>query len=118
MAYAWKSRWGNEPDMDKCRAGIYGRGASYQCSRKGVVEEDGMKWCRQHAPSTEKKGAEVWWERYRAERRVDDKKRAIRDAKAKIVDAAVAWRARRPGGGPPHPLADAVDALHKLESGQ
>lgn len=35
-----------------CQATIYGsRFQGYQCSRKGVIEEDGKLWCRQHAPS-------------------------------------------------------------------
>lgn len=37
-----------------------GRFSSFgQCSRRGVVEEDGHKWCRQHAPSAVKAAASV-----------------------------------------------------------
>jgi len=41
-------------DMTQCRASVSGgdRWGFHQCTRKGTVDERGMLWCRQHAPST------------------------------------------------------------------
>ena len=42
------------PDPKKCSERMT-RGWTYgQCSRKGVVTEDGKLWCKQHAPSNVK----------------------------------------------------------------
>jgi hypothetical protein len=43
-------------DPERCAASVsYNNGwRSRQCTRKGTIEEDGHKWCGQHAPSREK----------------------------------------------------------------
>lgn len=38
-------------DYDRCRASVYGRMQSHQCSRAVVVTVDGVGYCRQHAPN-------------------------------------------------------------------
>lgn len=42
-------------DPKRCFAVVSKYWPPSQCSRKGVIEEDGHIWCRQHAPSAVKK---------------------------------------------------------------
>lgn len=44
---------GASVDMNRCRASVSPRqfGQPSQCGRTGVIEEQGYRWCRIHAPS-------------------------------------------------------------------
>lgn len=53
----------------RCQAGVYERewwGKWHQCHRKAAVEEDGARWCKQHAPSAEKARRQKAHEQYKA----------------------------------------------------
>lgn len=41
------------PDPTLCAEGVARDWTYNQCSRSGVMEEGGYRWCRQHAPSAE-----------------------------------------------------------------
>jgi len=72
-----KRKW--SPDPEKCQAVVSEGWPPGQCSRKGVVEEDGKLWCRQHTPSAVKKRlseTEKRWEAKFEERRRRDRDRA------------------------------------------
>lgn len=63
---------------------------SHQCSRRGVLEEDGMLWCRQHAPSTVRRKRreedQAWDEKQERWAR----REAMRKARHNITEAAIA----------------------------
>jgi len=48
-------------DPKRCHAMVMARPGwyKYQCARRGVVEEDGQLWCKQHAPSAVKARADA-----------------------------------------------------------
>ena len=52
MTFLYKSRWGNNPDMTKCRAHVSTNGSFYghQCTNKGIIDRDGVLFCRTHDP--------------------------------------------------------------------
>ncbi len=57
------------------------RGTGFHpCSRKGVIEEDGRHWCRQHAPSAVKARQEKSDARYDEQWRLDVERRTRRYA--------------------------------------
>ena len=80
--------------MDYCRAAVHetGRGVSfYQCSRKGKIEEDGMMWCAQHAPSAEKRRRKERDIKYQRDRAAESLKWTKRGAKNKIATIAIRY---------------------------
>lgn len=60
-------------DPNRCSKTLFHRDAwnRSQCARKGVVEEEGTLWCKQHAPSAVKQRREAseksWVEKNKAE---------------------------------------------------
>lgn len=59
---------------ERCAKQIYQAGSwhTYPCSRKGIIEEDGSLWCKQHAPSsvaTRRAETNARWDRERDARR-------------------------------------------------
>jgi hypothetical protein len=46
-------------DMECCRAGVTSDWFNRQCTRKGTITEDGVLWCKQHAPSAQAKQDEL-----------------------------------------------------------
>lgn len=75
MTRVWTpDRYGDnrKPDIKRCRASVSytlgsGWARSSQCTRKGAVEEDGMLWRKQHAPSAAKKRRDDSSARWKAE---------------------------------------------------
>lgn len=44
-----------EDSIGRCSARVFHQYRYESCKRRGVIEEDGKMWCRQHAPSTVRK---------------------------------------------------------------
>ena len=74
-------------DMKCCRAVVtryIGNWPSHgQCLRKGTVEEDGMLWCKIHAPSEVKKRDQAKREKFDA----DLKRRMTQNAGPRLLSA-------------------------------
>lgn len=92
--HVWKPHWSHQKvDLTRCRSAVHehGRGVGfYQCTRKGVIEEDGMLWCRQHAPSAERKrhkARQAKWNREARERDLANKRYYAREKITKIAIA-------------------------------
>lgn len=94
--------YGGPPlDPKRCAESVYqpGRGRwghSSQCSRAGVVEEVGHRWCRQHAPSAVAKrdaARRAQWARETAGHDHIAKVRTLRDL---VVDTAIHYRDQLP----------------------
>lgn len=53
MGHVFKPHWSHQRvNMEKCRAAVHddcGVGF-HQCGRKGIIERDGMLWCKTHDP--------------------------------------------------------------------
>lgn len=67
-------------DPEKCQKEVWQKNGGWtqpykQCSRKGVVEEGGKLWCRQHAPSAEVQRKVVLEEAYQERRREEDRRK-------------------------------------------
>lgn len=72
-----------------CCATVFSSMGAFPCSRKGVIEECGNFWCRQHAPSAEEARREKSNIRVRAEIARRDRVWAIKKAKTEIVEMAI-----------------------------
>lgn len=82
----------------QCEKRVYsgfGFGA-HQCTRRGVIEEQGRLWCRQHAPSAKEARDEERRRKHEArwaKREHAGERARLRDA---VADAAMAaWRAEQ-----------------------
>jgi len=59
-----------QPPLDKklrCVARVFDRWHSHQCSRKGVVEQDGKLYCKQHDPERIKSKREAETGKFKAQ---------------------------------------------------
>lgn len=56
-----------------------------QCSRSGVLIEDGKPWCQQHAPSTQKAKGDARDGKWEQQRREAKRKDALADLDREIV---------------------------------
>lgn len=89
-----------KPDAPRCAARIWGTWYDrHPCSRRGVVEEGGKVWCKQHVPSVV------------AARRDEREARWRRDALAEHAEVAAAERDRRAAAFP-----GLVAALERVEA--
>ena len=72
----------------RCADRIFSGGRSHQCSRAGVVEENGKLWCKQHAPSSEKARRDARDKKWAAEAQVRAAGYAIDSARLDCAEAA------------------------------
>lgn len=102
----------------QCAASVHdsGRGVGFhQCQRKGTLEHDGHKWCKQHfPPNVEKKHAE-WEAKYRAERAAEDEAWRKKKVAARFEDIL---RQIAAGHNDPRSLAQAILDEYDGEAGQ
>ena len=93
MTFVWTPGWGEDQvDMALCRASVADGGRSmrvHQCSRKGVVKEDGVLWCRQHAPSAEATRREKRDRKWQLESDARGRTYARQNAHRAIADTAI-----------------------------
>lgn len=72
---------------ERCAKHVFGDYVSHQCTRRGVVEEDGAVWCRQHVPSAVKARREEASRKYQEEY---DHKVRLRTTETEVMRAALA----------------------------
>lgn len=72
----------------------------HQCTRKGVVKEDGKHWCRQHAPSAQKARDEKIDKEYRRRQRAQLKSKKDKDQKVRNKAFKQAAKIARSFAGP------------------
>ena len=76
-------------DPDRCQKMIHRDGSSAwnmsQCSRKGVVTEEGQLWCRQHAPRREEQRRQILEVAYE-ERRRQERMRKRHDEWLRVLE--------------------------------
>ena len=70
-------------DSERCGKMVWDNYRPHQCARKWKVEEDGGKWCKQHAPSAAQARADENDRKYRE--KMDHKERARRTLAWMIV---------------------------------
>lgn len=75
-------------DKKKCSGTIHRDYQFHQCSRRGLIEEDGQLWCKQHAPSAVKARREKSNDRYDLEDKISAMKQEIIATQNIIVDTA------------------------------
>lgn len=65
-------------DPGRCYKDVWDQFHSHQCCRRGSIEEDGKRWCRQHLPSAVKARNEAqqrkWKEGYDRDTLLDQTK--------------------------------------------
>lgn len=89
----WQKGVGYGVSMTRCRASVHAGGGwgFHQCARKGVVEEHGYLWCKQHAPSAvTARNAEAQAKRD-AETRARDARHARDRTRAAAADTALRY---------------------------
>lgn len=119
MTFIWRPHWKHEKvDMSCCRAPVrVGPAGHSQCSRRGIVEEDGVLWCKQHAPSVVRARDEAREDKWRQQNREfaerQRKATAKHNATQAVLDAAVKWH-RTESRDSTLALTDAIDAYERL----
>ena len=93
MTRVWNGFYGRGGKLNKefCAASVTSPGvwSSHQCSRKVAVQEEGHGWCRQHAPSAQKKRDEAREAKYQAEQRENNARWAKQAAFANVAQIAI-----------------------------
>lgn len=92
--YTPHNRFKPPRDPAKCAKAVHNGGREsgfHQCTRKGRVEEEGYRWCKQHAPSTERARLKKIDARAARERARINAKFAVRRAEKAVVEAAIEW---------------------------
>lgn len=95
MVHIWRPHWSYEKiDPTRCASAVHDGGGSvefHQCTRRGIIEEDGHLWCRVHAPSAEAERNRIASEKYEAERKRSNDIAVARSARNNIATVAIAY---------------------------
>ncbi len=93
--HIWTSHWHPEQGHRKgfCRHAVHDVGGvgHHQCCRKAKIQEYGLGWCKQHAPSAQEAKKRAWDVKFNKNWAADKRRWAIHSAHTAIANAAIGY---------------------------
>lgn len=103
-----------ESERHDCAERVFtDRMGSHRCFRRGIIQENGKWYCRQHAPSAVAARQRARDEKDKRKWDILDKRAAVQRCERAVIEAARRWHEYQ---GRFVPLEDAVDALLAAEA--